>query len=74
LGISPDLTNSVDWHLPAYYNGFAGDPPVVLLNGTKYWVLIPDQDLPSYPAIDGNPSPTTNGVTYFRLSNPPPSN
>jgi hypothetical protein len=74
LGISPDLTNDLDWHLPAYYNGFAGDPPAVTLNGTKYWVLIPNQDLPSYPAIDGNPSPSTNGVTFFRVSNPPPSN
>ena len=74
LGISPDLTNSVDWHLPAYYNGFAGDPPVVILNGTKYWSLIPNQDLPSNPASGGNPAPTTNGVTFFRLSNPAPSN
>ena len=74
LGISPDLTNSVDWHLPAYYNGFAGDPPVVILNSTKYWSLIPNQDLPSNPASGGNPAPTTNGVTFFRLSNPAPSN
>jgi hypothetical protein len=55
LAISPDLTNSADWHLPAYYNDFAGDPPVVILNGTN--VLDLDSE-PGFAVISGSPVAT----------------
>ncbi len=67
LAISPDLTNSADWHLPGFYNGFFGNDGTPAQYGLKHWLLVTPDILPSNL---GNTSKTT----FFRLSNPPLNN
>jgi len=71
LGVAPDLTTG-PWMLPEYYNDYNDGLylPGVTPQGTKKWVLIPANCLPT---ADGQPQhgQPLSPNAFFRLSNPP---
>jgi hypothetical protein len=64
LATANSLTNT--WYTPAYWNG---DPETMSTYGSKKWVLLNNDQLPT---ADGNQGSAPSPHAFFRLSNPPP--